>query len=129
MFLDFEQIWANIMFYMRTFLSSIYLIDNFIWQFDQLFLVPWYSKKISIYLPKGFKMCLHICNHLTSAHTYTRNLKAPLKMSLGRSWNCLYQPVMNGLDNAVKTDLLSWKIKFSVNGRLLSRKSSPKFYF
>ena len=36
---------------------------------------------------------------------------------------------MNGLDNAVIMEVLSWKIKFSVNGRILSRKSSPKFYF
>ena len=36
---------------------------------------------------------------------------------------------MNGLDNAVIMEVLSWKIKFSVNGRILSRKSSPKYYF
>ena len=31
--------------------------------------------------------------------------------------------------NGVIMEILSWKIKFSVNGRILSRKSSPKFYF
>ena len=36
---------------------------------------------------------------------------------------------MNGLDNAFMMEVLSWKIKFSVNGRTLSRKFSPKFYF
>ena len=36
---------------------------------------------------------------------------------------------MNGLDNAVIMEVLSWKIKFSVNERILSRKSSPKYYF
>ena len=36
---------------------------------------------------------------------------------------------MNELDNAVITQVLSWKIKFSVNGRLSSRKSRPKFIF
>ena len=36
---------------------------------------------------------------------------------------------MNRLDNAVIMELRSWKIKFSVNGRILSRKSSPKYYF
>ena len=36
---------------------------------------------------------------------------------------------MNGLDNAVIMEVLSRKIKFSVNGRSLSRKSSPKFCF
>ena len=36
---------------------------------------------------------------------------------------------MNGLDNAVIMEVLSWKIKFSVNGRILSSKSSPKYYF
>ena len=36
---------------------------------------------------------------------------------------------MNGLDNAVIMEVLSWKIKLSVNGRILSRKSSPKYYF
>ena len=38
-------------------------------------------------------------------------------------------PDMNGLDNAVITEVLSWKTKFSVNGRILSWKSSPKYYF
>ena len=36
---------------------------------------------------------------------------------------------MNELHNAVITQVLSWKIKFSVNGRLSSRKSRPKFIF
>ena len=36
---------------------------------------------------------------------------------------------MNRLDNAVVMEVLSWKIKFSVNGKILSRKSSPKYYF
>ena len=36
---------------------------------------------------------------------------------------------MNGLDNAVIMEVLSWKIKFSVNGGILSRKSSLMFYF
>ena len=36
---------------------------------------------------------------------------------------------MNGLDNAVIMEVLSWKIKFSVNGRILSKESSPKYYF
>ena len=36
---------------------------------------------------------------------------------------------MNGLDNAVIMEVLSWKIKFSVNGRIFSRKSSPKYCF
>ena len=36
---------------------------------------------------------------------------------------------MNGLDNTVIMEVLSWKIEFSVNGRILSRKSSPKYYF
>ena len=36
---------------------------------------------------------------------------------------------MNGLDNAVIMEVLSWKIKFSVNERILSRKLSPAFYF
>ena len=36
---------------------------------------------------------------------------------------------MNGLDNAVIMEVLSWKIKFTVNERILSRKSSPKYYF
>ena len=36
---------------------------------------------------------------------------------------------MNGLDNAVIMEVLSWKIKFSVNGKILSRRSSPKYYF
>ena len=36
---------------------------------------------------------------------------------------------MNGLDNAVIMVVLSSKIKFSVNGRILSRKSNPKYYF
>ena len=36
---------------------------------------------------------------------------------------------MNGLDNAFMMEVLSWKIKFSVNGRTFSRKFSPKFYF
>ena len=38
-------------------------------------------------------------------------------------------PVMNESGNAVITEVLTWKIKFSVNGRLFSRKSSPKSYF
>ena len=36
---------------------------------------------------------------------------------------------MNGLDNAVIMEVLSWKIKFTVNERILSRKSSPKYDF
>ena len=36
---------------------------------------------------------------------------------------------MNELDNAVITEVLNSKIKLSVIGRILSRKSSPKFYF
>ena len=36
---------------------------------------------------------------------------------------------MNGLDNAVIMEVLSWEIKFSVNKRILSRKLSPAFYF
>ena len=36
---------------------------------------------------------------------------------------------MNGLDNAFMMEVLSWKIKSSVNGRTFSRKFSPKFYF
>ena len=36
---------------------------------------------------------------------------------------------MNGLDNAVIMEVLSWKIKFSVKRRIFSRKSSPKYYF
>ena len=36
---------------------------------------------------------------------------------------------MNGLDNAVTMEVRNWKIKFSVNGRIFSRKSSPKYYF
>ena len=56
------------------------------------------------------------------------NFKLPLKVSwVVRMWNCRYHPVMNGLDNAVIMEVLSWKIKFSINGRLRSRKSSPKF--
>ena len=35
---------------------------------------------------------------------------------------------MNDLDNAAIMEVLSWKIKFSVNRRILSRKSSPKYY-
>ena len=35
---------------------------------------------------------------------------------------------MNVLDNFVIMENLIWKIEFSVN-RMLSRKSSPKFYF
>ena len=35
---------------------------------------------------------------------------------------------MNGLDNAVIMEVLSWKIKFTINERILSRKSSPKYY-
>ena len=67
------------------------------------------------------------------AHHYTTtfyDLKVPLKCNwLVRMWNCLYYPDINGLDNAVIMEVLSWKIKFSVNGSILSRKSSPKFYF
>ena len=33
-------------------------------------------------------------------------------------WNYLYHPARNGLDNAVVTEVLSWKIKFSVNSPL-----------
>ena len=36
---------------------------------------------------------------------------------------------MNGLDNTATTEVFSWKIKLSVNGRLLPSKSSLKFYF
>ena len=36
---------------------------------------------------------------------------------------------MNVLDNAVIMEVLSWKIKFTINERILSRKSSPKYYF
>ena len=36
---------------------------------------------------------------------------------------------MNGLYNAVIMEVLSWKIKVTVNERILSRKSSPKYYF
>ena len=36
---------------------------------------------------------------------------------------------MNGLDTAVIMEVLSWKIKFTVNKRILLRKSSPKYYF
>ena len=36
---------------------------------------------------------------------------------------------MNGLDNAVIMEVLSWKIKFYVNGKIFSRKSSPKYCF
>ena len=36
---------------------------------------------------------------------------------------------MNGVNNAVIMEVLSWKIKLSVNGRILTRKSSLKFYF
>ena len=36
---------------------------------------------------------------------------------------------MNGLDNAFIMEVLSWKLKFSVNGRILSKKSTPKHYF
>ena len=36
---------------------------------------------------------------------------------------------MNGLDNAVTMEGLSWKIKFTVNERILSKKSSPEYYF
>ena len=57
-------------------------------------------------------------------------LKVPLKcLWVVRMWNCLYHPDMNGLDNATIMNVLSWNIKFSVNGKNLSRKSSPKFYF
>ena len=58
------------------------------------------------------------------------DLKVPLKCHwVVRMQNCLHHPDMNGLDNAVIMEVLSWKIKFTVNGRILSRKSSPKFYF
>ena len=36
---------------------------------------------------------------------------------------------MSGLGNVVIMEVLSWKIKFSVNGRILPGKSSPKYYF
>ena len=36
---------------------------------------------------------------------------------------------MNELDNAVIMEVLSWRTKFSVNGRILSRKSSRKYCF
>ena len=36
---------------------------------------------------------------------------------------------MNGLDNGVIMEVLIWEIKFSVNGRILSRKSSFKYCF
>ena len=36
---------------------------------------------------------------------------------------------MNGLGNAVIMEVLSWKILFTVNERILSRKSSPEYYF
>ena len=58
------------------------------------------------------------------AHHYTRKFyvaKVPLK--------CHWVVRMNRLDNAVVMEVLSWKIKFSVNGKILSRKSSPKYYF
>ena len=61
------------------------------------------------------------------------NLKViPFKMSLSKSHvklPVMNHPVMNGLDNAVIMEVLSWKIKFSVDGRLMSRKSSRKFHF
>ena len=67
------------------------------------------------------------------AHHYIRTfygLKVRLKYRwVVRMWNCLYHPDMNGLDNAVIMEVLSWKIKFSVNKRILSRKLSPAFYF
>ena len=54
----------------------------------------------------------------------------PLKMSLGSSHVKLrISPSHGGLDNAVITEVLTWKIKFSVNGRLLSSKCNRKFYF
>ena len=57
-------------------------------------------------------------------------IESTLEMSLGSSHMKLsVSSRMNGLDNAVIMELLSWKIKFSVNGRILLRKSSPKFYF
>ena len=43
--------------------------------------------------------------------------------------NWLYHPDINGLDNTALIEELSWKIKFSVTGRILSRKTNTKFYF
>ena len=49
-------------------------------------------------------------------------IASTLEMSLGISH-------VNGLDKAVIMEVLSWKTRLSVNGRILSRKSSPKFCF
>ena len=57
-------------------------------------------------------------------------IQSTLEMSLGSSSHVkLSISYMNELDNAVIMAVLSWKIKFSVNGRILSRKYSSKFYF
>ena len=77
----------------------------------------------------NFVICARRLDQLRRVITI-ENLKLPLKVSwVVRMWNCRYHPVMNGLDNAVIMEVLSWKRKFSVNGRLRSRKSSPKFDF
>ena len=66
------------------------------------------------------------------AHHYTKafyDLNVPLKYNwVVRIWNCLYYPDMNGLDNAAIKEVLGWKMKFSVNWRILSRKPNTKRY-
>ena len=89
MFLHFEQIWANIIFHTRRFLSCIYLTDNCVWKFGQSFLV---SLEQNSYI--SIKRLRNVFAHMQSINSvvWTRgsnqsrriirleNLKVPLKM-------------------------------------------------
>ena len=130
-----SSLWVNLVFHSKGFLSCIYLTDNCIWQFDQLFLDPLQQNScISIKRLRNVFAYLQSINFVlwTRSSDQLRRIitleKYPWKCHwVSRKWN--YHPVMNELDNAVITQVLSWKIKFSVNGRLSSRKSRPKFIF
>ena len=93
--------WANLSKYHENIpFMHLFDFDNCIWKytiFDQLFLVPWYSNKSSMYQPKKKKK--NVFAYLQSVNSVVwisgsyqlrciitlENLKVPLKMSLGRS--------------------------------------------